>query len=184
MLEWLNFAPETYPSCLGCSSYHFLLVRPKNVSVKFWRLFRAQTPSEEVKSKIGPAWLGFAPELYPHGSGCNCYHFSSIRLKELLVKFWQLFRAQTLLGKVKLKIGPGWLDFATKTYPDSVGYSSYYFPSVRLKNVSVKFWLLFWVRTPPKQAQSKQIWKLDPDDSVLYSKHAHTIWGAVLIVSC
>jgi len=63
-----------------------------------------------------------------------------------------------------------------------LGCNSYCFPSIRLKNVSVKFWLLFWAWTSPVQARTRQSLKPDPDDSILHPKHTYTIWGAVLII--
>ena len=38
---WLCFAPELYQQCLECSSYPFLSLRRKNISVEFWWLFQA-----------------------------------------------------------------------------------------------------------------------------------------------
>ena len=43
-----------------------------------------------------------------------------------------------------------WLGFATETYPQILWCKSYHFPSVRRKNVLVKFWQLLWVQPPPK----------------------------------
>jgi len=59
--------------------------------------------------------------------------------KKVSIKFWQLFQAQTLPEKGKLKTGPEWLDFAPKTYPYSLRCSSYCFPLLRLNNVLVEF---------------------------------------------
>ena len=69
---------KTYTHCLGCSSYHLLLVLLKTVWVEFWRLFRARVPLEQVMLKTEPGWLNFAPETYPHSLWCSWYHFQSI----------------------------------------------------------------------------------------------------------
>jgi len=58
----LGFAPETYPQCLGCSSYRFPSLQLKNISVKFWGLFEVRKPREQDKMKTRHRWLGFAPE--------------------------------------------------------------------------------------------------------------------------
>jgi len=50
--------------------------------------------------------------------------------------------------RAKLKTGPEWLRFAPKTYPQCLRCSSYCFPWVRLKNISVEFWWLFRAQTP------------------------------------
>jgi len=87
------------------------------------------------------------------------------------------------LEQPKFKVGLGWLVLVPERYPHWLRCNSYCFPSVRLKNVLVKFWWLFQAPTPPEQTPSWQSWKLGPDDLVLYQKHTHTIWGVVLIVS-
>jgi len=112
--SWLGFSPETYPHSLWFSSYRFPLIQLKNVSVEFWRLFRA------AKLKIGPRWLGFAPETYPHYFGCNSYCFPLVRLKNVSVQFWRLFRARAPPERAKLKTGPKWFGFAPETYPHSL----------------------------------------------------------------
>jgi len=102
---------------------------------------------------------------------------------QILMTFSSRDTIGTGLEQAKLKIRPEWVCFATGTYPQSLGCSSYRFRSIRLKNVSVKFWLLFWVWTPTEQAWSRQSWKSGPDDSILYPKHTRNVWGVVLIVS-
>jgi len=54
---WPGFAPETYPHCLGCSSYRLLSAFLKTVLVEFWRLFRARALLEQLKWKAKPGWL-------------------------------------------------------------------------------------------------------------------------------
>jgi len=65
-------------------------------------------------------------------------------------------------------------------YPHFLGCSSYWFPSVRLKNVSIEFWWLFWAQA---HNQSSQSWKPDPNDSILLPEYTHTIWDWFFIVS-
>jgi len=55
----------------------------------------------------------------------------------------------------KLKTGPIWLGLALETYQHFLGYNSYRFPSVRLKNVWVEFWRLSRARAPPEQVNLK-----------------------------
>jgi len=43
--------------------------------------------------KFGPGWLGFAPYTYVHFLGCNFYRFPSVRLNNVSVEFWRLFRS-------------------------------------------------------------------------------------------
>jgi len=56
------------------------------------------------------------------------------------------------LKQTNLKIGPGLIGFAPKTYPHCLGCSCYCFLSVWLKNVLVKFlWLLRAWKAPEKE---------------------------------
>ena len=113
------------------------------VSDKFWRLFQACAPPEPEKLKTGPRWLGLARETYTHCLGYSSYRFASVRQKNVSVEFRRLLWARVPPAQPKLKIGPRWLRFALESYPHSLWCSFYRFPSVRLKNNSVKFWRLF-----------------------------------------
>jgi len=90
--EWPGFAPETYPHCLGCSSYRLSSLLLKTVLVEFWRLFRARALLEQLKRKIGPGWLSFTPETYPHNLWCSSYRFQSVQLKHVSAEFWRVFK--------------------------------------------------------------------------------------------
>jgi len=152
---WISFALETYPDSLGCNSYRFSSIHLKNIFVKFWWLFQARKKLEQEKLKIEYRWLGLALETYPHCRGCSSYRFPLIRLKNGFVEFWQLFQTQKAPLQANLKTGPGWFDFAPETYLHCLGCSSYRFPSVQLKNISIKFWRLFQVRKTAEQERFK-----------------------------
>jgi len=111
-----RLSPETYPHFLGGNSYCFPLFQQKNVSVEFLTTFLRVLP-EHAKLKIGPEWLGFAPETYPHYLGYSSYRFQSVRRKNVSVKFWRLFRVRVLPDQAKLKIGSGWLGLPPKHIP-------------------------------------------------------------------
>jgi len=113
--EWLGFAPKTYPHYLRCNFYRSLSVRTKNVLVECWQLFGAWAPSKQEKLKTGPRWLGLAPRTYPHFFECTSYCFTSAWLKNILLEFWRLFWTWIPREEAKLKIKPGWLDFAPET---------------------------------------------------------------------
>jgi len=113
--EWLGFAPKTYPHYLRCNFYRSLSVRTKNVLVECWQLFGAWAPSKQEKLKTGPRWLGLAPRTYPHFFECTSYCFTSAWLKNILLEFWRLFWTRIPREEAKLKIKPGWLDFAPET---------------------------------------------------------------------
>jgi len=46
-----------------------------------------------AKLKIWSRRPNFAPETYRHSLGCNFYHFTSVRSKNVSVEFWRLFRS-------------------------------------------------------------------------------------------
>ena len=174
---WMTyFGLEIYRQSVGCNSYNFSSVRLKNISVKFWQLFQARTPLEQVNLKIGRRWLDFALEIYAHCLIYSSYRFPSIRLSNVLVKFWRLFRARKPPEQVKLEIGSEWLDFAPKTYPDRLECSYYCFSSIRVITFSVKFRRLYWHQTPPEQALSRQSWKPSLDDSTFNPKNTLIVW--------
>ena len=86
----------------------------------------------------------------------------------------------TLVGKVENRT---WMtSICTWDICNCLVCNSYCFLSVQLKNVSIIFWRLVRAQTPPEQALSRQIWKPGLDDLILYQRHRHTIWGAILIV--
>ena len=142
-LEWLHFAPETYPECLGCSSYCFPSVHLKNITVEFWWLFRVWSPPEQAWSKqnlkIGPGWLRFATRTYPKCLRCSSCRFPSLRQKNISVQFSRLLRVEKAQEQEKLKTGRRWLCFASESYSHCLGCNSYRFLSVRLKNVLIEF---------------------------------------------
>jgi len=59
---WPGFKPKTYPHYFEYNSYRLSSVLLKTVLVRFWRLFRAQAPLEQVECKTGPGWLGLHPK--------------------------------------------------------------------------------------------------------------------------
>jgi len=160
------------------SSYYFLAVRLKNVSVEFWRLFRTRDLLGLAKLKIDPRWLGSAAKTYWHFSRYNSYRFPSVRLKNVLVEFWRLFRARALPVQSKLKMGSTWLHLAPETYSVCsavlIVSCQYGWKMFRL-NINDFSW--------PRYHLSRESWKPGPYDSILHSKLTHTIWDAILIVS-
>jgi len=86
--------------------HRFPSVRLKNYSVRFWRLFRASVPPEQEKLKMGPIWLDLAAETYPHFLGCNSYRSPSVRLTNVSVQFWGLFRSGHRRSRKSWKRGP------------------------------------------------------------------------------
>jgi len=104
-----QFAPKTYPHSLWCSSYRFQSVQLKTISTEFWRLFQARVPQQLAKLKIGHERLDFAPETYRHTLGCNSYHFSSVRSKNVLVEFWRLFGSRHHRSRKTSKHAPDFI---------------------------------------------------------------------------
>jgi len=80
------------------------------------------------------------------------YHFSSIRLINVSVKFLRLFRVRTppeqALRGQSSKRGPHDSVLHPKHTHNVWGYIFYRFLLVWLKIILVKFWRLVWVRTP------------------------------------
>jgi len=141
--EWPGFAPETYPHCLGCSSYRLSSLLLKTVLVEFWRLFRARALLEQLKRKIGPRWLSFTPETYPHSLWCSSYRFQSVQLKHVSAEFWWVFKPVYHNSWQSWKYGPEDSILHPKHTNTLLGCNSYHFSAVRSKKISVKFWRLF-----------------------------------------
>ena len=94
-----------------------------------------------------------------------------MRLKFFLVEFWRLFWAQTLSEQANLMTRYGWIDFAPETYPQFLGCSSYRFPSLGLKNISVDFW-----RLPGTESTRARKVEKRAQMTILQPKHTHTVW--------
>jgi len=88
---------------------------------------------------------------YPQCLEFSSYCLLSVQLKNISAKFWRLFLSPNPLEQEKLKTGQI-THFCTQKLPTFLGCSSYCFSSIRLKNVSIEFWWVFWVRTPPELA--------------------------------
>jgi len=167
-----DFAPETYLHCLGCSSYRLSSMLLKTVLVEFWRLFRARAPLEHVSGKSVsndsvcfrniPTYFVVIFILYPVRKIDKCFG-------RILTTFPVL--GTTAAGKVKNLARR--TRFCTRNIPTLLGCNSYHFSSVRSKNVSVEFWLLFG----SGHHWSKKSWKPASYDSVYLPKHTNTFLG-------
>ena len=129
--RWLCFASETYPQCLGCISYHFPSVRPKNILIKFWRLFWALKAPEQQKMKIRHRWLGFTSETYPHCLGAVLIVSSQYG--------WKMFQSNfdnfSGIGLHRNRLGEGEVEnrarmtpFCTRNIPTMFGVQFLSFP--------------------------------------------------------
>jgi len=77
----------------------------------------------------------------------------------------------------KFKTGPLWLGLALETYQHFLGYNSYRFPSVWLKNVWVKFWRLFRAWALSKQVKLK----IGPELLGFGTRNIPTIFGTYVL---
>jgi len=100
--------------------------------------------TRNILTMLGVQFLSF-----PISTAEKCF-------RRILMTFLSRDTTGTGLEQAKLKTGPEWLHFAPETHTQCLGCNSYPLSSLQLKNVSVKFWWLFRVQTPPEQDWSRQ----------------------------
>jgi len=129
----------------------FLLVRLKNNSFEFCRLFgpRYDRGGKSWKSDSYDSVL--LPKHTHNIRDAVLIVLRSVRLKNVSVLFWRLLQARAPPLQAELKIGLGWLSFDSWNIPTLLGRISCRFWFVRVKTVPIKFLWLFWARVPPEQ---------------------------------
>jgi len=112
----------------------------------------------------------------------------------ILTNFWGV--GTIGVGKVESQIRM--TRFCTRNIPTLFGCNSYSFPSVRMKHTHT-FWSTILIVSHqygqkmfrsnfdyfsgPEHHRCNQSWKPGQDDYVWHSRHTHTFWDAILIVS-
>jgi len=99
-------APETYPHSLWSNFYRFLSVRLENVSVEFWRLFRARAPPYYAKLEIGPGWFCFDTRNIPTLFGTHFLSFLIRTGKTGLRQIFTTYSGPAQPVQQKFKTGP------------------------------------------------------------------------------
>jgi len=139
--------PKTYPHYLRRISCRFSSVRVKLVSNKFSLLLWGRHNRCSKSLKRGQmTW--FSTRNISTLIVMQFLLFPIITAKICFAQNFTDFSGPTWAHKVENR--PGWLGFAPEAYPHYSGYSSYRLQSVRLKNISVKFWQIFRFRVIPK----------------------------------
>jgi len=172
-----RFCTRNIPTLFGVQFLSFLVSTAKKCFSRVLATFRVRALPEQEKLKTKPRWLGLVPETYPYFLGYNSYRFPSVRLNNVSVQFWQLFRGrlppEEAQSRLSWYLAPGGPDFAPKTYPHCLGCRCYRLSSVLLKIVLVEFWQLLQARGPLKQVK----WKTSPEWlSFTPETYPHSLW--------
>jgi len=91
--QMTRFCTRNMPTVFGIQFLLFPVSPAKKYNVRIWRHFQAWTNwagSEQWKFRVGPEGLGLVPERYSHCLRCSSYRFQSVRLKNVLFKFFGL----------------------------------------------------------------------------------------------
>jgi len=140
------------------------------VSDKFWRLFQAWAPPEPEKLKMGPRWLGLAPETYLQFLGSSSYRFASLRQKMFRSNFDDFSEPEYHRRSQSWKSGSN--DYVSHPKHIDTVYGAI---SIIFRQCSWKIIWSSWNDVSGLQYhRSRKSWKSGPDDSVFHPKLTYT----------
>jgi len=121
-----------------------------------------------------------APETYQHSLWFSFYRFSSVRLKNNSVKFWQLFLGLGTTGARKVENQARVTRFCTQNIPTLFGTHFLSFP---ISTAEKCFDRTLTTLSSPGTTGACKVENWAQMTRFWHPKHTHPIWDAFLVVS-